>query len=164
MIELRRIELGASDLAPLQALLLRCADFVEAMRGHPPRDDEAKRLFGGLPAGRTLADQQVLGVNRDGGLIGVVELLAGHPSPTDWYIGLMLLSPEVRGAGLGTALVREVAARVLATGGRALHLIAHEHNPRAIAFWQRQGFALVDRRVQDLGTKKNLVLKMVRAL
>ena len=164
MIELQRIELGTSDLAPLQALCLRCADFVEMVWGGPPRDDEAERHFGGLPPGRTLADLEVLGVSRDGALIGVVELLAGHPGPTDWYIGLMLLSPEVRGAGLGTSLVRDVVERVLAAGGRALHLIVHEDNPRALAFWERQGFALIDRRVQDLGTKKNLVLKMVRPL
>jgi ribosomal protein S18 acetylase RimI-like enzyme len=162
--ELVRIEAGSSGVAALQALYLRCADFVEAMTGRAPRDDEATRLFADLPAGRTLADQQVLGVRRDGALVGVVELLAGHPGPTDWYIGLMLLSPEARGGGLGTSLVRDVAERALAAGGRALHLIVHEDNPRAIAFWGRQGFTLVDRRVQDLGTKKNLVLKMIRPL
>jgi len=161
---LRRIEAGTSDVAALQALHLRCADFVEATTGHPPRDDEAARLLAGVPAGKTPADKQVLGLIRDGGMVGVVELLGGHPGPTDWYIGLCLLSPEARGAGLGSAVVDEIVKRVIAEGGRALHLIVREDNPRALAFWRRHQFELIDRRVQDLGSKKNFVFKMVRPL
>jgi len=164
MIELRRIDVGTSDLDALQVLHLRCADFVEATTGVPPRDDEAARLCAALPPGKTLADKQVLGVIRDGAMIGVVDLLAGHPGATDWYIGLLMLAPEARGTGLGTSLVHHIAERVLAAGGRALHLIVREDNPRAVAFWERQGFAMVDRLVQDLGTKVNRVLKMVRPL
>jgi ribosomal protein S18 acetylase RimI-like enzyme len=161
---LRRIEAGTSDLAALQALHLRCADFVEATTGHPPRDDEAARLLAVVPPGKTPADKQTLGLHRDGEMIGVVDLLRGHPSPTDWYIGLFLLSPEVRGAGLGSSVVEEIVALVAAEGGRALHLIVLENNPRALAFWRRHRFELIDRRVQDLGTKKNFVFKMVRPL
>ena len=36
-LSLRRINEGTSDLAALQALHLRCADFVEATTGHPPK-------------------------------------------------------------------------------------------------------------------------------
>jgi len=39
-----------------------------------------------------------------------------------------------------------------------------ENNPRALAFWRRHEFELVDRLVQDLGTRKNFVFKMVRPL
>jgi ribosomal protein S18 acetylase RimI-like enzyme len=161
---LRRIDAGTSDFVALQALHLRCADFIEATTGHPPRDDEAARLLAGLPRGKTLADKQVLGVHRDNQMVGVVELLRDYPDATDWYIGLLLLSPDVRGGGLGTSLVDEIVRRVVVEGGRALHLVVREDNARAFAFWQRRGFELVDRRVQDLGTKKNFVLKMVRPL
>jgi ribosomal protein S18 acetylase RimI-like enzyme len=164
VIDLLRIEAGTEGVAEVQALHLRCADFVEATTGHPPRPDEAEHVFTDAPPGKSAADKQVLGVIREGALVGVVELLIGYPGPTDWYIGLLLLSPEVRGAGVGTSVVRDVAARVAAAGGRALHLIVREDNPRAAAFWERQGFAAVNRLVQDLGTKKNLVLKMVRPL
>ena len=161
---LRRIEAGTSDLAALQALHLRCADFVEATTGHPPRDDEAARLLAVVPPGKIPADKQTLGLHRDGEMVGVVDLLRGHPSPTDWYIGLLLLSPEVRGAGLGSSIVDEIVERVRADGGRALHLVVREDNPRALAFWRRHRFELIDRRLQDLGSKKNFVFKMVRPL
>jgi ribosomal protein S18 acetylase RimI-like enzyme len=164
MIRLRRLALDTTDVAEVQALHVRCADFVEATTGRPPRDDEGEHVFVDAPAGKGAADKQVLGVTREGALIGVVELLIGHPGPTDWYVGLLLLSPEARGAGVGTTVVRDVVEHVAAAGGRALHLIVREDNPRAVGFWQRQGFALVGRLVQDLGTKKNLVLKMVRPL
>jgi ribosomal protein S18 acetylase RimI-like enzyme len=45
-----------------------------------------------------------------------------------------------------------------------LHLIVREDNQRAVTFWRRHEFELVDRLVQDLGSKKNLVFKMVRPL
>lgn len=160
----RRIEAGSTDLDALQALHLRSADFVEATTGHPPRDDEAARLLTVLPPGKSLADKQVLGVSCDGEMVGVVDLLRGYPGPTDWYIGLFLLSPEVRGVGLGASVVEETVERVMADGGRALHLIVREDNPRALAFWRRHRFELIDRRLQDLGTKKNFVFKMVRSL
>jgi ribosomal protein S18 acetylase RimI-like enzyme len=161
---LRPIEAGTSDLAALQALHLRCADFVLATTGHPPRDDEAARLLAVVPPGKSPADKLVLGLHRDGEMVGVVDLLRGYPGPTDWYIGLFLLSPAVRGAGLGASVVDEIVERVMAEGGRALHLIVLEDNPRALAFWRRHRFELIDRRVQNLGTRKNFVFKMVRAL
>jgi ribosomal protein S18 acetylase RimI-like enzyme len=164
VIRLRRLEVGTSDVADVQSLHLRCADFVEATAGHPPRDDEAERVFTDAPPGKSAADKQVFGVLREDQLIGVVELLIGYPGPTDWYIGLLLLSPEVRGAGIGAAVVRDVVERVLAVGGRMLHIVVRDDNLRAIAFWERHGFALVDYLVQDLGTKVNRVLKMVRPL
>jgi hypothetical protein len=89
---LRRIEAGTADLDALQALHLRCADFVEATTGHPPRDDEAARLLSVLPPGKALADKKVLGLHRDGEMVGVVDLLRSYPGPTDWYLGLLLLS------------------------------------------------------------------------
>lgn len=162
MIELRRIEAGTADVAALQALHVRCADFIEANTGHPPRDDEAERMLAVLPPGKTLADKQVLGVIRDGAMVGVVELLAGYPGPTDWYVGFLMVAPEARGAGLGASVFREAAGRVAQAGGRTLHLIVRDDNPRAIAFWERQGFTFVNYQVQDLGTKINRVLKMVR--
>jgi ribosomal protein S18 acetylase RimI-like enzyme len=161
---LRRIEAGTSDLAALHALHLRCTDFVEATTGHPPRDDEAAQLLAVVPAGKIPADKQVLGLHRDGEMVGVVDLLGGYPTPTDWYVGLFLLSPEVRGAGLGSSVVDEIVERVRADGGQALHLVVREDNPRALAFWRRHRFELIDRRLQDLGTKKNFVFKMVRPL
>jgi ribosomal protein S18 acetylase RimI-like enzyme len=97
-------------------------------------------------------------------MVGVVELMAGFPGATDWYVGLLMLTPEARGAGLGSSVFREVVGRVAEAGGRTLHLIVREDNPRAVAFWERHGFTLVDHRVQDLGTKVNRVLKMVRPL
>ena len=156
IFSLQRIEAGTPALAELQGLHVRCAQFIEETTGHPLRDDEAARLLAILPPGMSLADKQVLGLHRDGEMVGVVDLLRGHPGPTDWYLGLLLIAPEARGVGLGTAVVDEIVKRVVAEGGRALHLIVRENNPRALAFYRRHGFELIDRRVQDLGTKKNL--------
>ncbi|HZL18462.1 MAG TPA: GNAT family N-acetyltransferase [Polyangia bacterium] len=161
---LEAIVLGTAKVAALQALHLRCHEFIEQTTGVPPRDDEAVALLKHLPPGKSPADKQVLGVMADEEMIGVVELLRDHPQLRDWYIGLLLLVPQSRGAGLGSSLVDEIVQRVRAADGAALHLIVRENNPRAIAFWRRHHFEEIDRRIQDLGTQRNLVLKMVRRL
>jgi ribosomal protein S18 acetylase RimI-like enzyme len=164
VITLRGLEAAGADLTALQALLVLCADFVKATTGHGPREDEAMRLFTEGPPGKDLADKHVLGVLRDGALVGVVELMARYPGPTDWYMGLMLFSPEARGAGIGAEALEHVVKFVAGAGGRALHLVVRENNPRAVAFWESHGFAMVERRVQKLELQENLLLKMVRPL
>ena len=161
---LRPIEPEGPDLAMLQALHLRCAAFVEETTGHPPRDDEADRLLAFVPSGKSRADKLVFGVIEAGEMVGVVELLREYPQAHDWYLGLLLLSPEVRGVGVGASVLEQIVEMAAAEGVRELHLIVREDNPRALRFWRRHGFEIVDRRVQDLGTKTNLVFKMIRSL
>jgi len=164
---LRLTPLGTADLPALQALHVRCAEFIRETTGVPPSADEAESLLQTLPPGKTLADKLVLGISRgepDAELVGVVELIRGYPASGDWYIGLLMIAPAARGAGIGTDVVDDVARRIRAGGGTAAHLVVREDNPRAIAFWRRRGFEETDRRIQDLGTKRNVVLKMLRRL
>jgi ribosomal protein S18 acetylase RimI-like enzyme len=155
---------GTANVAALQTLHLRCHEFIEQTTGVPPGDNEADALLQLLPPGKSPADKQVFGVMAADEMIGVVELLRDHPQRRDWYIGLLLLVPEARDVGLGSSLVDEIVRRVRAAGGTSLHLIVRENNPRAIIFWRRHHFEEIDRRIQDLGTQKNLVLKMIRRL
>ena len=66
----------------------------------------------------------------------------------------------------GTGLARELMQRALelaaASGARALWLGVWEHNPRAIAFYRRSGFAAVGEHVFTVGTDPQRDLVMVR--
>jgi GNAT superfamily N-acetyltransferase len=60
------------------------------------------------------------------------------------------VAPVARGGGLGAALLRAVAAGLLAGGARAMHLWVFDANPRARAFYARHGGVETGRRLERL--------------
>ena len=57
-------------------------------------------------------------------------------------MGLLLLAPEVRNAGLGRALWAALEAWVRARQARVLRLAVQGQNPGARRFWNARGFVL----------------------
>jgi GNAT superfamily N-acetyltransferase len=99
--DLRVVRLGVADRARLSALCATCTDFFELVEGQSGGDATAAELLGPLEPPYADKARYVWGLERDEQLIGVVELLQGHPLPEDWYIGLLLIHPELRRCGLG---------------------------------------------------------------
>ena len=61
--------------------------------------------------------------------------------PFEWWLGLLLLAPDARGAGLGSRVLREVKRAIAAAGGTAIYLGVLEQNGPGERFWRRHGFA-----------------------
>jgi ribosomal protein S18 acetylase RimI-like enzyme len=68
------------------------------------------------------------------------------------------------GLGLAHALMTEVAAAARRRGARTLYLGVWEHNLRALAFYEKEGFRPVGSRSFVLGTKVDTDLLLVRSL
>ena len=85
--------LGEAEGPALQRLLERCADFEIFMRGAPPAAEAAQELLEACPAGHPLQKKLVFGLERDGELIGALDLLRDYPETNDWYLGLLLFEP-----------------------------------------------------------------------
>ena len=142
--DLAAVGLGAGDLPRLQALYHRCVDFVQLVFRRNVRSDEAAELLAALPAGKDVADKFVYGLETAAGdLAGVVELVRDFPGDGEWFLGLLLLAPEIRGSGAGTRVMDAVEARLRAEGATAVYLAVQEQNPRARRFWERRGFIMV---------------------
>jgi ribosomal protein S18 acetylase RimI-like enzyme len=82
----------------------------------------------------------------------------------DWYVGQLLFGPSSRGCHLGERVYRRLEEWVRAEGGKAIHLIVQEENPRAIEFWRRMGFEVRGMGKQILKRKENVYLRMTREL
>jgi diamine N-acetyltransferase len=132
--------LTETDVPALQALLERCADYYRDVERRAVPPDEARTLFDILPPGSTRADKHLFGID---GLTGVTEVISGWPSPGTWLIGLLLLSPEARSRGLGAQVVAELATWAAAQGAGRLRAAVVPTNPRALEFWESQGFTHV---------------------
>ncbi len=153
------------ELALVQRLHERCADFWTLVEGEPPGPGLAEELMHEVPPGGTIDHKHVLGApdGRDDELVALLDLYDGYPEPHAWYVSLLVLAPEARGNGLGHELFAYGEAYVRARGGRALRLIVQEQNPRALAFWLREGFVFEATTTQKIG-RPNVVTRLAKLL
>jgi putative acetyltransferase len=56
------------------------------------------------------------------------------------YLGTFAVAPEARGTGLAAAIIDGVLTRLRAEGVRRLELMLEADNPRALRFYEKQGF------------------------
>ena len=70
------------------------------------------------------------------GLLGVLYFLHPPAGSFTWYLTLLLLAPEARGQGLGTAAHRAFVCWAAERGCRRLVVSVARNNPRALHFWR----------------------------
>ncbi|WP_426750692.1 GNAT family N-acetyltransferase [Myxococcus sp. Y35] len=130
-----------ADVAVFQPLLERCEDFFLRCYGRPARPDEALQLPAERPREVPPEKGHQLALwTPEGQLVGILEGVSDFPVPEAWYLGLMLLAPEVRGQRRGEAVLRAYEDWMRGQGARLLRLGVAEPNPSALRFWTRMGF------------------------
>ncbi|WP_094586314.1 GNAT family N-acetyltransferase [Synechococcus sp. BO 8801] len=134
--------LTQADRQRLESLCIACSDFFECIEAQPGGCETAAELLGPLAPDVGSGEKSLVGVEFGRELVGVVELLAGFPGPQEWYVGLLLLHPERRGAGAGTAIWEHLRQQMTQEGATTVRLIVQQQNPRARRFWERQGFTV----------------------
>ncbi len=149
-----------ADGPALAAMGRRC--FVETFGPHFPADDMAAhlaRMFGpaGLPA--ELADPavRVMMAEEDDAIAGYLKLVpmtlaADHPPGALEIKQLYVLEPW-QGAGVAAALTDWAVETGRSDGAHALFLSVWAEGHRAIAFYRRQGFAVVGHAPFILGSR-----------
>jgi len=73
------------------------------------------------------------------------------PQPEDLEIQRIYVLSRFHRTGLGYALMNLAVARSNARGAQRLVLGVHNDNARALAFYQRQGFSIIDDRTFHVG-------------
>lgn len=109
-----RVELLERRDAPhLQPLFEACADYALLESGEPPATNAAEGEFAATPPGRTTADKVMLGLSdAEDRIVGLIAADRGWPEDGCWWIGLMLIDPAERGAGIAKAFVEAFFAWV----------------------------------------------------
>lgn len=143
--------LTQADRQRLESLCIACSDFFEYIEAQPGGRETAAELLGPLAPEVSSGEKSLVGVEIGRELVGVVELLAGFPGPQEWYVGLLLLHPDRRGAGAGTAIWEHLRQQMTQEGATTVRLIVQQQNPRARQFWERQGFAVEGEMVATAG-------------
>lgn len=128
------------DLPALQELFERAADYFEIATGNPPARDEAPRAFVAGPPGKAVDDKRVIGVFAGRELVGVLDALTGWPDPATWTMGMLLLDPAHRCAGLGSAVLEAYEAWAAAEGAATLRTAVVSHHDPGLRFLARHGY------------------------
>jgi GNAT superfamily N-acetyltransferase len=126
-----------ADQPAIDDLYARCADFLAV----DPNAGPPVRLLRGLPADAVEERQHVFGFWEDATLMGTLEVLCGYVEVKDWWIGLLMLDPRLRGAGLGHRAVDAVMAWARTSGvAQRLWIAVAPANEHGLRFWKREGF------------------------
>jgi RimJ/RimL family protein N-acetyltransferase len=161
---LRVAPVDEQDGSELDALLVRCADFIRMSEGLDPVPGDGRLLIEERPQDAPEVQKLVLGLFDGPCLIGVLDLLKDYPADGTWYLGLMLIEPARRREGLGTAVFEALQGWVADQGGRAIRLAVIAENAAGERFWDRLGFRQIGTVDQDLGHFRRTLRRMERPL
>jgi GNAT superfamily N-acetyltransferase len=137
----RQIEiLSVTDGPAIASLYRDCADYWTLVTARPAGAEAAAGLLGDRPPVVPLSNKIVLGLRDNHRLVVIVDALRDYPGPGIWWLGLLLVSPESRGRGLGRRLYAAFEAWAAGQGATELRLCVQVQNTGAHTFWQRLGF------------------------
>ena len=172
MTALRIRRAVATDAATLAALAERtfrdtfaAVNTAENMAAHAAATYGVEKQLAEIES----AQIRTLLVEAEGAAAGYAQLRIGHQPEcvnADDAVELWRFYIDRAGIGRGLAqrLMEAVFAEAIALGGRTLWLGVWEHNPRAIAFYRKCGFAEVGAHVFRLGDDAQTDLIMQREL
>jgi Acetyltransferases len=149
-------QLDSSHAVAIETFCRECIAFFTLVAGEAPSDERSRDLLEARPQSVELTRKHVIGFERAGALVAIVDLLEDYPKASDWYVGLLLLSPDERGRGLGTAIWTAIEQWICAEGGRHARLIVQDQNPNGARFWRALGFIDSGTTTQHLQTRTNL--------
>ncbi len=152
------------DASLLQRLFDQCADYFLMIDGEEVSSTAAQGFFDFSAPGKSAADKSIFGlINSQREIAGVLEATADYPENNIWWIGLLLIAPEIRGLGIGRKFLESFSKYVRSNNGIVIMGGVVENNDLARKFWLREGFQLVRKtEPSQFGRKMQAVLVMRR--
>ncbi|WP_299147366.1 GNAT family N-acetyltransferase [uncultured Tateyamaria sp.] len=127
------------DSTQVLDLCQRASDYVRLETGMAPDAAYVHETMTDAPP-TVPSDQVWCWGHRSDTLDAIATCLKGYYEPDDWYLGLLLLDPAKRGAGLGKRMAQHVIDQARADNAACLRIAVLDTNPRARVFWMRLGF------------------------
>lgn len=138
--QLQARQLVPQDIPNINALFTRSADYALLVDGEPPAPNAADGIFENRPPEVAAHNHYTIGLFDGPKLVGVIEALNDYPEAGTMYVGLMLLEPDYRGGGVGSAVHEAFKAWAERRGAARLMLSVVEENRAALRFWRRMGY------------------------
>lgn len=94
------------------------------------------------PPGIGPEDKYYVGFFQGDAIVAVLDLIDGYPRPDVAFIGFFMVSADLEGKGVGTALIGEICDYLRQIGKTAVRLAIAADNPQANHFWKKNGFVV----------------------
>lgn len=76
--------------------------------------------------------------------MAVLDILDGFPNEETCFIGFFMVNILFQGKGIGSEIIGSVLAYVKKIGKEKARLGIDKGNPQSKAFWQKNGFKVID--------------------
>lgn len=124
----------------LQELLDDLSDFEAAFGERGAAD--AVSTFIALPEGLDYASKLLLGVWRNGVLIGALDCIMGYPTSSGWTVAMLAVAERHRRRGVGTAVLSWLQEAATERGARRLRVGVRDSNHAGREFLTHRGYVL----------------------
>jgi RimJ/RimL family protein N-acetyltransferase len=138
---------SASDCADVLRVFIEAPSYTKLVEGRLPSTEDVDDFFFGKPTATDAADKSVFGFCIGAEMIGCADVIRSYPTDDYIWIGLLLFSEAHQGQGYGQTALGLLIAMAREWGYRKVQLAAVSSNPRALAFWQREGFEEIRRTI-----------------
>lgn len=132
--------LSETDSPGIASLYRECADYWTLITGRAAGQEDATSLLTDRPPKFALSNKLVFGLHDDRRLVAVVDVLRDYPREGIWWVGLLLITPELRGRGLGRRLYMALESWMATQGATEVRLCVQAQNARGHKFWETLGF------------------------
>ena len=125
-----------------------CADNSIFYHYHPPFVTRESILqdMKALPPCKDEHDKFYVGFFDEGRLAAVLDLILDYPERGTDFIGFFMMNVDLQGRGSGSKIIRECITYLKTTGCLKIRLGVDKGNPQSNAFWQKNGFRIVEER------------------
>ena len=140
----RIVPLLPVDEDRIQNFLIECEDYQYMECGRAVQPGDAHTYLFDLPPGKSLDDKFTFAIEEKSRIVAILDLMRGYKDKNSWWIGLLLISPAMRGKGLGRRIVDYLVKNLSAIGVHQIQLAVLEENSAGYVFWQKMGFQQIE--------------------
>lgn len=135
-------EMRPEDEPQVAALFASCEDYFAAATGGPALPGDVQSLYYALPEGADFDQKRLLVMCRDGGVVGLVDVVDRHPDAGTCSVGVFLLAPEARREGIGTDVARRLLEEAAGRGMRNVTATCPRGWEPGLGFLRSLGFEI----------------------
>ncbi|OKO87289.1 hypothetical protein AC629_14465 [Bradyrhizobium sp. NAS80.1] len=136
---------SVSDAAQVLRVFTEAPSYTQLVEGRPPSNADVDDFFNGMPTGKAATDKFTIGFYVGTDMLGCADVIRAYPASDCVFIGLLIFSEAHQSRGYGGTALRLIEELARGWGSTMIQLAVISTNPRAFAFWQREGFEILYR-------------------
>jgi len=148
-----------NDTADILRIFMDAPSYTQLVEGRPPSATDVDDFFDGMPEGKDARDKFALGFSIGAEMIGCADVIRSYPTRDCAFIGLLLFSEAHQGRGHGKRALHLIEDIAIHWRCSKIRLAVISTNPRALAFWKRESFDILQRKDNPRFTGQVIVME-----